>query len=455
MGKPEDSKSQTLNQKLPIDSDAERAVLGALIMGTEHTGELLELLTEDDFFDTRHKIIFRALKRLWEEAKPMDLVYLGSAMGDAKEAESAGGIGYIASLVDGIFSKMRVDSYADRLRTKRIKRALIHVSSIIETEAYVADAEGTSSAQVIDHAIQLLSAVSSLSVEQGKGKSNRDAAISLLSNLWDKKFIRVITGISEVDERCGGFRSGELGIITAETGVGKTFFALQIGRSACKAGHHVLYCSGEMLAEHLMGRVICSDSRVEYSKLRHPEYLNDHDTSELVDATGRQCTTCTILDGELSLPAVRLAARTMKNNLGAIIVDYDELVEVPGKDEWDQQRILVRSLKALAMELRVPVIVVSQLRKSLDEKDRRHPTLQRLYGSGAKAKHASVILYVDRPYVQELVGDETEARVFILKSRDGRMGMTECRFNTRTFRFEPGSVPQKDNATLPYSDPEE
>jgi replicative DNA helicase len=451
MGKAEDSKSQNLSPKLPMDHEAERVVLGALIMGTDGSAELFAGLSEDDFFDTRHKIIFRALKRLWEAAKPTDLVYLCGSMDDSKESTNAGGVAYVSSLVDGIFSKMRVDSYADRLRTKRIKRALIHVAAVIQNEAYEADVLQRPAAGVVDHAIQMLSAVSALSVEQGTVKSNRDAAISLMSSLWDNKFIRVTTGIPEVDDRCGGFRSGELGIITAETGVGKTFFALQIGRSACEAGHHVLYCSGEMIAEHLMGRVICSDSRVEYYKLRHPEKITDHDNGELVEATGRQCTTCGIMDTELSLPSIRLAARKMKNNLGVVIVDYDELVEVPGKDEFDQQRILARELKSLAMELRVPVVVVSQLRKSADEKDRRHPTLQRLYGSGAKAKHASVILYVDRPYVQELVGDETEARVFILKSRDGRMGMTECRFNTRTFRFEE-SPPAKPDDKLPYSD---
>jgi len=453
MGKTEDFKNQTLGPRQPIDIDAERILLGSIIMGNERTAELMELLTEEDFFDARHRVIFRSLKKLWQDAKPVDLAFLEGTISAAKEVDEVGGIPYLASLVDGIFMKMRVDSYAQRVRTKRVMRLLIIASSKIETDAYEADASGAPASQVIDGAIELFSQIAKLTESEDRGQTNRDAAISLLSDLWEKKFIKINTGIGEVDERCGGFRSGEIGIITAETGVGKTFFALQIGRTACESGHHVLYCSGEMLAEHLMARVLCSDSRVEYSKIRHPEFLSDHDTTELVEATGRQCKTCRILDGELSLARIRLAARTMgsKNELGGIIVDYDELVEVQGKDEWDQQRILIRSLKALAMELRIPVIIVSQLRKSLDAKDREHPTLQRLYGSGAKSKHANIILYVDRPYVQDLTGEETEARVFILKSRDGRMGMTECRFNIRTFRFEPGEAPRAVKP-LPYKD---
>jgi replicative DNA helicase len=454
MGKTENYKNQNLSQKLPSDIDAERILLGSIILGNERTSELFELLVDEDFFDLRHRVIFRALKKLWEESKPMDLAFLEGTITSADDMEKAGGVGYLASLIDGIFLKMRVDSYAERIRTKRIARLLIHASSKIETDAYEADATGEPAAKVIDRAIELYSGIAKLADSEDRGTTYRDAAMSLLSDLWENKSVKIFTGLAEVDERCGGFRSGEIGIITAETGVGKTFFALQIGRTACEAGHHVLYCSGEMLAEHLMARVLCSDSRVDYAKIRRPEYLDARDTTELIDATGRQCKSCRILDGELSLARIRLAARTMssKNEIGGIIVDYDELVEVQGKDEWDQQRVLIRSLKALAMELRIPVIIVSQLRKSLDEKDRMHPTLQRLYGSGAKSKHASIILYVDRPYVQDLAGEETEARVFILKSRDGRMGMTECRFNIRTFRFEPGAPFPKADDKLPYND---
>jgi replicative DNA helicase len=125
-----------------------------------------------------------------------------------------------------------------------------------------------------------------------------------------------------------------------------------------------------------------------------------------------------------------------RTGLDLVIVDYDELVEAPGKDEFEQQRYIVRAGKSLAMELKCPVIVISQLRKSLQGEDRKRPTLQRLYGSGAKAKNSSIVIYVDRPFVQELCGDETEARIVVAKNRDGKVGAIDARFNVRTLRFE-------------------
>ena len=134
----------------------------------------------------------------------------------------------------------------------------------------------------------------------------------------------------------------------------------------------------------------------------------------------------------------------MKSRAGidSVIVDYDELVEAPGEGEFEQQRNLVRSAKSLAMELKCPVILISQLRKSLQGEDRKRPNLQRLYGSGAKAKHSSIVIYLDREYVQELCGDETAARIVVVKNRDGKVGALDAFFNVKTLRFESVQTPQ-------------
>jgi replicative DNA helicase len=132
----------------------------------------------------------------------------------------------------------------------------------------------------------------------------------------------------------------------------------------------------------------------------------------LLQAASHECDRCRILDGELSMARIRKVARQMsRTGIDLVIVDYDELVDAPGKNEFEQQRYIVRQCKSLAIELRCPVIVISQLRKPLQGEDRNKPTLQRLYGSGAKAKHSSIVIYVDRPYVRKLAGDETEARM--------------------------------------------
>jgi replicative DNA helicase len=136
------------------------------------------------------------------------------------------------------------------------------------------------------------------------------------------------------------------------------------------------------------------------------------------------------------------------SGIDLIIVDYDEPVDAPGDTEFDQQRYIVRAAKSLAMELACPVIVISQLRKALQGEDRKRPTLQRLYGSGAKAKHSSIVVYVDRPFVQKLSGDETQARIVIAKNRDGKVGAIEARFNLKTLRFESVPRPQLEQLDL-------
>ena len=164
-----------------------------------------------------------------------------------------------------------------------------------------------------------------------------------------------------------------------------------------------------------------------------------------------------ILDGELEISRIRRAARKMKklSGLDLLVLDYDELIEAPGKDEFDRQRNLTRAAKSLGMELHCAVILISQLRKALSGEDVARPTLQRVYGSGAKTKHASIVILADRKYVRELEGDETEAQIFILKNRDGRTGRVRATFDIRKLRFS--DAPEKTDATewRNYAEPRE
>lgn len=423
---------------LPCDPEAERIVLGCLLMGSEKAGEIFEMLTVEDFYDSRHRLIYQAAKNLWDRSLSTELPMVSSELSAISETEAAGGAAYVSTLIDGLPRRTPIAQFSEKVKAKNVLRQILVACEWAKDSALLAHEDSTPAAEVIDAFLEKMAAIGKMAESDDRGHTKREAAMSLLFTLEGKSQIRVYTGIKSVDETTGGFRSGELIMLTAETGVGKTFFALQVGEQACKSGHHVLYCSGEMMAEHLMGRVLASDSGVAYWKIRRPEQITSDDRKALLDSSIKQCTKCRMLDGELTLARIRMASRSMASNkeLGCVIVDYDELVEVRGRDEWEQQRILVRALKSLGMELDVPVIDVSQLRKALDPSDRKKPTLQRLYGSGAKSKHSSIVLYVDRKYVQELKGDETEAQIFILKSRDGRLGTMPCRFNIKSFRFE-------------------
>jgi replicative DNA helicase len=247
-----------------------------------------------------------------------------------------------------------------------------------------------------------------------------------------------------LDRLTGGFLAGELVIFTAETGVGKTLLAQQTRRRSCHDGRHTLFCSGEMRASHLISRELATEAGVEHWKMRRAERITPEEAAALSEAASHECAQCRILDGELSMARIRRVARQMKARPGLdlLVLDYDELIDAPGTEEFDQQRYIARAGKSLATELKCPVILISQLRKSLQGEDRKRPTLQRLYGSGAKAKHSSIVIYVDRPSVQELCGDETEARIVVAKNRDGKVGALEARFNIKTLRFESVAKPQ-------------
>ena len=436
----------TIAPTQPHSPETERAVLAAILMGHKSALEPLDHLRPDDFFLPYNRRIFQTAKDQDEAQNPYDQLSVYEVLDRSGQLEDAGGIGYLAEITKDYQESSHVKHYATLLRDKSLRRNLVHAAAAIQEHAL----SGTDVAEkVLDQAIEKLSALArDIEADRDCGSTYRDAAASLLHEFDSKEGVRIFTDIDELDRLTGGFRAGELVLFTAETGVGKTLLAQQTRRRSCSDGRHTLFCSGEMRAQHLISREIATEAGVEHWKMRRPERLSPTDTSALVEAASHECLQCRILDGELTMARIRKIARQMKSRTGLdlIIVDYDELVEAPGKDEFDQQRYIVRAGKSLAMELVCPVIVISQLRKSLQGEDRKRPTLQRLYGSGAKAKHSSIVIYVDRPYVQELAGDETEARIVIAKNRDGRVGAIAARFNVKTLRFESLPKPQPEQS---------
>lgn len=439
------SQAQT-ERPLPYSEGAERGILGALLIGNPESGAIVDRLAAEDFFLPQHWKIFAAIQKLAEASKPIDLLSVHEALSHADELEAAGGIAYLAQLGDKVPRVEFLEFYARTIKAKATRRRMIHAAHQL-SEAAFADPE--SEETLLDRTIETFSEIArDLEADCDSGIPYRDAAAGLLAEFDSGQGLRIFTDIDELDRLTGGFRAGELILFTAETGVGKTLLAQQTRRRACRDNRHTLFCSGEMKARHLVARELATEASVEHWKMRRPERLTPEETSALLEAAGHECEKCRILDGELSIARIRRIARQMKARTGLdlVIVDYDELVDAPGKDEFEQQRYTVRAAKSLAMELGCPVIVISQLRKSLQGEDRRKPTLQRLYGSGAKAKHSSIVIYVDRPYVQELVGDETEARIVVAKNRDGKVGALEARFNIKTLRFESLPKPQPEQS---------
>ena len=420
----------------PHDDLMERAVLGAILAGHRQSVELLVTLKQEDFFHTWHRKIVASILDLHAAGSRPDLLAVHDELARNGEAEAVGGIAYVASLCDGIALKSDVLYVLRGLRRMAAFRQAVHLAENIKELALQ---QSGSVELLLDSAVEKFSSLArDLESTEDDGTPYFDSASQAMAVAREGARLKIYTDVAKLDQWTGGFREGELVVLTAETGTGKSLFAAQIRARACRDGYLALFCSGEMSRMHLASRELATASGVMPLKMRRDDLLKQEDFAALVTAASHQCKKCRILDGELSLPRIRRAARKMKSRAGLdlLILDYDELIEAEGKTEFEQQRVIARAAKSLAIELQCAVILISQLRKATQGEDSGKPTLQRLYGSGAKQKFASFIILADRPYVRKLVGDEKAAELKLLKSRDGKTGRIKAKFNVRSLRFE-------------------
>lgn len=426
-----------IERPLPRSEMHERWVLGAILSASNEHDALFDFLRPEDFYPlgSPHAKIFKCMLALRDRGQVSDLLSVHDALLAEGGLEPIGGIAYLAGLADGIPKVAPVRQWAGTLREYARHREIIAITDSLKERAF----DGSeSSAELLDSGIDRLSTMArELDGDTDDGATYRDAAANLLTELRDDARPRIFTGVNTLDKTLGGLLPGELWIFAAATGVGKTVLAQQTRRRACADGHHVLYASGEMKATHLQRRELAARAGLPQGKMRRPDAITEDEFSRLIQAGGEQCNVCRILDGELDLLRIRRAARRMKAraDLSLVVIDYDESIAVEGENEIEEQRNLARAAKSLGMELDCAVILVSQLRKALAGEDVKRPTLQSIYGSGAKTKHSTGVLLVDRPYVRELVGDETDAQLFVLKNRDGRLGRIPCRFDVRKLEF--------------------
>jgi replicative DNA helicase len=425
-----------IDNPLPHDDYIERVLLGAILVEHRQAFELLDTLRPGDFFDLRHSAILRKMQELREAGQQPGLVNLHDAFTVAGTLDGIGGTAYLASLADGIHRGSDALSGARSLRRMATFRDIAHRAEQIKTLALE---QAGAVEQLLDGAIDQFSGLArELEGIEDEGTTYMEASSQKLAELREGARLKIFTDIERLDQWTGGFREGELVVLTAETGTGKSLAAAQIRARACRDGFRALFCSGEMSAAHLAGRELAPAADVAPIKMRRDDLLTEEDFAALVQAASHQCKRCRILDGELELSRIRRVARKMKahGGLDLVILDYDELIDAPGGTEFEQQKNIARFSKSLAVGFKCVVVLISQLRKTLSGEEAAKPTLQRLYGSGAKQKHASFIILVDRPYVRELEGHEKEAQLWLLKSRDGRTGKIKATFNVKKLRFD-------------------
>jgi len=425
----------------PNDVEAEKALLGSILLSPKGLNEILDFLVSDDFYSLRHKKIFAAMSDLNARSEPVDLVSLTSYLKERKMLESAGGSAYLAELTAGVPSSSNLKYYAELVHRKAGLRNFIDSADKISALGY---REHEQFEDMMDQAQKIIFSIGNYT--QKKFTAIKDT----LSEAWERfdKLSKsdgtlrgVATGFADLDNKLAGLQKSDLIILAARPSMGKTSLALDIARHvACKSNTPVGIFSLEMSTQQLVERIIAAESLVDSWKLRTGKIHAEEEFARIRDALDALSRAPIYIDDEPSnnINRMRSEARRLKaeHNLGLIIVDYLQLM-VPRKetDSMVQQVTEIsRSLKALARELDVPVLALSQLNRSVEQRGGR-PRLSDLRDSGSIEQDADVVMFIHRERDEATQTKEGMAEILIEKHRNGPTGKVDLYFDEKRISF--------------------
>ncbi len=436
----------------PHNADAERALLGALLLEPHRIPDAAELVRPGDYFDPRHNVIWEALLALSEKSLPVDFVSLGEALLAQKRFQEVGGRAYLVELSNCVTSAAHVKHHASIVADTATLRRLISESGEIIGEAYATRPDGESVQKLLDaseHRIFQIAGARDSGGAAPIGKAIEETFRRIDSASHRSGLTGLSSGFYELDEMLCGFNQGDLVIIAARPSMGKTAFVLNIIDHAAlhapewmERNPSVLFFSLEMGQQSIVRRMLCSRARVDAHKLRTGKIPNE-DYAELSRAAGELSSANIFIDDSpgLSVMSLRSRARRVKqkHGLDMVVVDYLQLMTHP-KSESRQQEIsqISRSLKELARELEIPVIALSQLSRQVELRDDKKPQLADLRESGSIEQDADVVLLLFRPeyYFRDRDDVKGLAEVIVAKQRNGPTGEVKLSFFGSTMRFE-------------------
>lgn len=431
-------------RKLPRNLVAERAILGSILVNNENFHKVAEKLTHADFYLVKHGIIFNQMVALDERPSPIDLITMQSALHQQGKLEDIGGTHYLASLMEGVPQLIHIDHYIELVKEAAGLRKMIEAASRIVSECFdhsddVATIFGRAQASVLDVTQAIV-----------KGAPVRLSELAIpTTRLFEQLYAnrQIVTGIAsgflEVDRLTAGFQPGDLVILAARPSHGKTAMALNIARFAAMHSHKmVLVFSLEMSKEQLMIRMVASDAMIDLNKIR-TGYLSSQDFTRLIESVDRCAEASILIDDTSLLTMMELRAKSQKvratQGLDLIVIDYLQLMSGPDNSENRNQEVsaISRGLKALAKELGVPVIALSQLSRRLEQREEKRPQLSDLRESGSIEQDADLVMFIHR---EEMFSPSDEnaglAEVVIGKSRNGPTGIAKLVFLKEFTKFE-------------------
>ena len=439
-------------QRLPPQNlEAEQSVLGSILLDNEAAYQVAEILQENDYYRETHRKIFRAILDLIDRDEPADLVTLTNELKKSQKLEEVGGVAYLAQLVEAVPTAANVQYYAQIVKDKAILRDVIHAATEIAATGYQ---ESSDVVGFLDRAEQLIFQVSETRQKGGLtpiATVVKDSFKQIEKNYERKELITgLATGFKDLDKLTAGLQPSDLIIIAGRPSMGKTSFCLNIAEHiALQQKETVAIFSLEMAREQLVTRLLCSEARIDSSRLRSG-FIDEVEWMRLTDAAGRLSESPIFIDdmGQASVFEMRAKTRRLKSTkgLGLVIVDYLQLMKSAGKVESREREIseISRSLKAMAKELNVPVIALSQLNRGVEARQDKRPMLSDLRESGAIEQDADIVgfIYRDEVYNRD-TPDAGIAEFNVVKHRNGPIGMVKLSFLSKYTRFE--------NLALEYS----
>lgn len=434
----------------PHSVEAEQSVLGGLMLDNEAFDRVADILREDDFYRYDHRLIWQQIARLIERSHPADVVTVYEALQTAGKADEIGGLGYLNALAQETPSAANIRRYAEIVRDRAILRKLISTADEIANQAL--NPQGKDTRQLLDEAE---SRVFQISEDGSRGAAGFQPLQELLGKVVERvdhlynqsnpsDVTGVPTGFVDLDRMTSGLQGGDLIVVAGRPSMGKTSFSLNIGEHvAIDQGLPVAVFSMEMGATQLAMRMVCSVGRLDQQRLRTGRLLDD-DWPRLTSAIQKMQDAQLFIDETPALNALELRARARRlarqcGQLGLVIVDYLQLMSGTGSGENRATEIseISRGLKGLAKELSCPVIALSQLNRSLEQRPNKRPVMSDLRESGAIEQDADVIVFIYRDEVYNPdTQDKGSAEIIIGKQRNGPIGTVRLTFVGQYTKFE-------------------
>ncbi|MCQ8180728.1 replicative DNA helicase [Methylomonas sp. SURF-1] len=441
---------QTLESlKVPPHSiQAEQSVLGGLLLDNQTWDSVADKVGENDFYRRDHRLIFRAIAELAERQDPFDVVTISEVLETTGELQDVGGLAYLSMLARDTPSAANIVAYANIVRDRSVLRQLIHVGTEISDSAF--STEGRETAELLENAERK---VFEIAEQRQKGQGGFNSIKSLLAKAVDKiemlyeqdgDITGASTGFTDLDEKTSGLQPSDLIIVAGRPSMGKTTIAMNMAENvALKSGMPVAVFSMEMPGEALAMRMMSSLGRIDQHKVRTGK-LDDDDWPRLTSAINLLAETKMFIDDTPALTPTEVRSRARRltrehGQLGLIVIDYLQLMQSPASGDNRVQQIsdISRGLKALAKELNVPVIALSQLNRNLEQRPNKRPVMSDLRESGAIEQDADLIIFVYRDEVyHEDSPDKGIAEVIIGKQRNGPLGTVRLTFLGQYTRFE-------------------